>query len=254
MDSQRRDVVEELEALRKVVEELQEERRKRNARRGPMILLAAVTAVTVGTAWAANGNCPNGLPFCFAANAPAIAAEVNTNFAFLREWQEAKTGPLDAGFINTPGLQINGQFITGNTGTGNFHINTLPNQNGKLFLNWHTGNGGVVFGNGAAGQAGAINAAGLLTVNDINVTTAINGRRPQRSYFANCSAANCSVSCGNGGVIRQAWGFHGNNYNNNIGGGWACGSGIEWRGSCIDQTSCTAVTGCGTSSIWIDCW
>ena len=46
-------------------------------------------AATIGSALAANGNCPNGLPFCFSANQPAIAAEVNQNFAQLKEWLEA---------------------------------------------------------------------------------------------------------------------------------------------------------------------
>lgn len=42
-------------------------------------------ALTAGTAaMAAPGDCPNGMPFCFSADAPALAAQVNENFAHLR--------------------------------------------------------------------------------------------------------------------------------------------------------------------------
>lgn len=52
-------------------------------------------ALLIGTAAsAANGACPNGLPFCFAADTPASAEEVNTNFAQLKEWLEGKVGTV----------------------------------------------------------------------------------------------------------------------------------------------------------------
>lgn len=245
MSDENRDIHEELRLLRQQVDELREERRKRTAR-GPALLLAAVTAMTIGAAWAANGNCPNGLPFCFAANSPALATDVNTNFAFLREWIETKSGPLDAGFTTSSGILLNSGIITG--ATGNFHINTLPNAGGKLYLNWHSGNGGVIFGNGAQGQSAAINASG-----DLSITT-VNGKRPQRSLATNCNSANCSVSCDPGYTIREAWGFHGNTWNANVGGPWQCGSAVQWMGACIGLSSCTVVTSCGSSSIWIDCW
>lgn len=247
MDAEQPTVSEELEALRQRVTELENERTRQRARRGPAMLLALVAAAAIGTAWAADGSCPNGLPFCFAANSPARADEVNHNFAYLREWLVNKAGPLDAGVITTPGVQINGQFITGNTGNGNFHINTLPSANGKLYLNWHTGNGGVIFGNGASGQAAAVSATG-----DLSITT-VNGHRPAVPQGFNCANANCTGTC-SAGVIRQAWGFHGNNWNAEVGGGWACGGAVEWMGQCIGNTTCTVTTGCGSSAIWIDCW
>jgi hypothetical protein len=61
-------------------------------------------AATIGSALAANGNCPNGLPFCFTANQPAIAAQVNHDFAQVKEWIETKAGPVtSAGFSTGSG-------------------------------------------------------------------------------------------------------------------------------------------------------
>ncbi|MBL8933062.1 MAG: hypothetical protein JNM69_00825 [Archangium sp.] len=64
-------------------------------------------AVLLGTvASAADGACPNGLPFCFAADTPASASEVNTNFAQLKEWLEAKVGVVGVGVRVQPGATI----------------------------------------------------------------------------------------------------------------------------------------------------
>ncbi|HEY0880004.1 MAG TPA: hypothetical protein VGD87_00675, partial [Archangium sp.] len=117
-----------------------------------------------------------------------------------------------------------------------------------LYLNWHSGTNGVIIGNGASAQAMHLQSNGNLNL------TSINGRRPAVSYGNNCNAGSCYAFCSNGGVVREAWGFHGNSWNANIGGGWACGSGVQWMGACIGQTGCTVSTGCGSSGIWIDCW
>lgn len=83
-------------------------------------------AVFLGTvASAADGACPNGLPFCFAADTPALASEVNTNFAQLKEWLEAKVGAVGVGVRVQPGATITsitpptqatrGLFVSSNT-------------------------------------------------------------------------------------------------------------------------------------------
>ena len=215
--------------------------------------LAVATFAFVGTALAANGNCPNPYPFCFAPDSPAQAAQVNHNFSQILEWLEGKVGTRTSAGVQTSAVTTTGNVdVTNNgrivgTGSGAFHLNTMP-ANGTMYLNWHSGSGGVVVGNGASGAAVTMQSNG-----NVNLTT-VNNRRPAVSVGANCSSGTCSASCSNGGVIREGWGFHGNNWNSNIGGGWACGGGIQWMGACIGQTSCTVSTGCGSSGIWIDCW
>ncbi len=246
-------VLVELEALRTRVFELEATQRARRrtwrrAAMGSVVVLAA----SVGTALAANGNCPNGFPFCFAADQPAVASQVNHNFSQVLEWLEAKTGARATAGVQTPTVTTTGNVNMNNggqligTGTGAFHINTLPAA-GTLYLNWHSGAGGVIVGNGASAPAVTMQSNG-----NVNLTT-VNGRRPAVPYSQNCNASSCSVSCGNGGTIRQAFGFHGFGAGANSG-DWLCGGGLQWLGACIGSASCTVTTGCGSSGLWIDCW
>ncbi len=125
MDSQN-DLTSQLIDLRARLATLEAERaRLRRALKyaGSVGLLAAL----VGTvASAADGACPNGLPFCFASDTPASASEVNTNFAQLKEWVEAKVGLVGSGVRVQPGATITsvtpptqatrGLFVSSNTG------------------------------------------------------------------------------------------------------------------------------------------
>jgi hypothetical protein len=61
-------------------------------------------------AGAANGNCPNGLPYCFAPDTPALASNVNWNFAQLKEWLEQKVGTSGTAAVTmTSTLNVTGQ-------------------------------------------------------------------------------------------------------------------------------------------------
>jgi hypothetical protein len=88
----------ELETLRDRMAAMEERERARSIRlRRSLLFVFLVGAfVSVGSL-AANGNCPNGLPYCFVAGTPALSSQVNTNFAQLKEWLEAKTGAVDGG-------------------------------------------------------------------------------------------------------------------------------------------------------------
>ncbi|MDP2275862.1 MAG: hypothetical protein Q8N23_32270 [Archangium sp.] len=72
----------EVATLRSRLVDLEKAQPRRRLQRGALVGLVALAA---GTAWAASGNCPNGLQYCFVANSPATAAEVNYNFSQLRE-------------------------------------------------------------------------------------------------------------------------------------------------------------------------
>lgn len=70
---------------------------------------AVALAMTLGTvASAASGACPNGYPFCFAADTTASASEVNHNFAQIKEWLEAKAGPVTAAPLTTTRVSADG--------------------------------------------------------------------------------------------------------------------------------------------------
>lgn len=163
LDQDSQQLLAELDALRHRVGELE----RRRARRPVLVAFAVGVALAAGGTFAANGNCPNGLPFCFAANEPARAAQVNHNFAQMKEWMEAKIG--DAG---TPGVQatsvtatnltVNGGRLTGNNAASNFHIDPAG---ARLYLNWFGGNDGLVFGNGAQGQVARLTSGGTMSLN-----------------------------------------------------------------------------------------
>lgn len=249
-------VLAELESLRTRVLELEARQlnRRRTWRRAGLVASLVVVA-SVGTALAADGNCPNNLPFCFGPDQPAQASQVNHNFAQLREWLETKTGTRTVAGIQTPTLTTTGNVNVNSsgqiigTGNGNFHINTMPTT-GTLYLNWHSGSGGVIVGDGAGAAAVTMQSNGNM------ILTTVNGRRPSVSYGNNCTGANasCTQSCLNNGVIRQAYGVHGNRWDAKVGGSWGCGTGVQWMGNCIGQSSCTVTTSCSSAGIWIDCW
>ncbi len=84
---------------------------------------AVVLAVGLGTAWAGggvtpDGACPNGLPKCFVANNPALAADVNYDFDFLRAWLTQKVGTNASSDIATTGLSTTGSVTASGTVSG----------------------------------------------------------------------------------------------------------------------------------------
>jgi hypothetical protein len=87
--------------LERVEAELASTRRRAAlTRRFVLVAIACVaTVLSIGKALAANGNCPNGLPVCFASNTPALASDVNWNFAQLKEWLETKVGPVTSSIV-----------------------------------------------------------------------------------------------------------------------------------------------------------
>jgi hypothetical protein len=123
-----------LNALQARVDQLERARQLMWIRiRRAFVVAGVVIASMGGAAWAATGDCPNGLPFCFAANAPAMAAEVNQNFAQLKEWIEQKAGPTGTSNItNTTqitsplisGTTVSGQTVAGDTVTANISMST----------------------------------------------------------------------------------------------------------------------------------
>ncbi len=247
----------QLKTLRERVARLEAEKVSRRVKR-KWVIVAAVIVVATGTALAADGTCPNGLPFCFAPDVPAEAAQVNHNFSQLREWLVAKVGlPTSAG-ITTSSVSATGtlsgtranfstcganQCLSGNNSSGNFHIDTNT-PGGATYLNYFSGTAGTVFGAGTSTEVGRIDTRGFVA----------GGRRsPSLVVSTSCSTANCSTSCPSGTVVKMAFGLHGlpvNGTSND----WQCGGGLQWLGGCLGGTSCTVTTGCGSSSVYLECW
>ncbi|HEY1087143.1 MAG TPA: hypothetical protein VGE37_05585 [Archangium sp.] len=122
----------------------------REARRRRVLFgLLAVGAVMAPIALAADGNCPNGLPFCFTADSPAQASQVNHNFSQVKEWIENKAGVVSSNGITARDLTVNGDAGVSN----NFLVR-----------------GGATF-NGGATFAGPTTLNGSTTLN----TTTVNG-------------------------------------------------------------------------------
>ena len=180
-----------------------------------------------GGVFAANGNCPNGLPFCFAVDTPAQASQVNHNFMQLKEWLETKVGAVSSGSITATGItatgltvngavQVNGDQTTngrviGTNGSGNFHLDTASTGNQAMYLNWFSGNNGVVFGNGGQSQVGRLDGAGNLAVNGRmnaggsggNVPNQCVLRTANNAYNVGCAAGEIAV--GGGGRCNSLW-------------------------------------------------
>jgi hypothetical protein len=102
----------ELALLRKrlaALEQTQRDSDLQSRRRRNLWAAGAIgLALTAGTvAMAAPGDCPNGMPFCFAPDSPALAAQVNENFAHLRTENSAwVSGPLSSIPLNTGPRQV----------------------------------------------------------------------------------------------------------------------------------------------------
>lgn len=252
-----------LERLQTRIEELEARERRRSR---TLVVIALAVAAAAGTAFAANGTCPNGLPFCFLQDTPAQAGQVNQNFMQLKEWVEAKTGVVsDGGIVNPQGLiatlnsttmttttlnatRVNlpncgsPSCLTGTNAAGNLHIDD-SNATGGTYINWFSG-GATVFGVGGQSEVGRIDSRGFYA----------GGHRTPSVVVTNvCNVASCTINCPAGTVVNMAFGLHGMDFTGN-GGNWACGSGAAFMASCIGKNTCTVATGCGTSSMWAECW
>ncbi len=92
----------ELALLRARLEAVERKEAARSRRAKALGLGALLCVATAG--YAASPVCANGIPFCFQQDEPAIAAELNTNFAQLKAWLEAKVG--GTGTVAAPSRDI----------------------------------------------------------------------------------------------------------------------------------------------------
>ncbi|MBX7098304.1 MAG: hypothetical protein K1X89_11375 [Myxococcaceae bacterium] len=253
----------ELNELRERLSSLETARSARPPRRRALLgVLAAVallgSAVAYGQATCSQTLASLGM-VTFCANNPAVAADVNTNFTALVNLVQAKVGTLSAGATSTQtitaarmnigGPVSSASHITGGNSSGNIHIDGTAN--GNVYLGWYSGKG-TVFGSGSQSEVARIDPSGNLTLSGT-----INSHRPIQVASNSCTGTNssCTATCA-AGVIKTAWGFHGGN-GANTDFGFAqntCGSFVQWKGSCIGQSSCTVSTGCNASSIILECW
>lgn len=235
-------------------------------------LVGALTLVFLNrTAWAA-GSCAQTLPaplVTLCPDEPALASEVNGNFASLATAFANKTGGLSGTGVTTTGdlsgrnLTLSGSedFTAGSTlqairlasasyGMGVQNSTTYFRTGGHF--SWFA-NGTHVAGTVDDPGAGGTRLMRLDNAGNLTVTT-VNGRRPSFVVTNTCSSGTCSASC-SPGVVKSGFGFHGYGFNaTNDSQTGVCGKQYQWMGACIGQATCQVVTGCGSSSIWLDCW
>lgn len=137
--------MQDVSALIARLDQLEAEVRRLRKRRAVATLFAVACLGVVGTALAANGNCPNGLPFCFSANSPALASEVNHNFSQVKEWLEAKVGAVGAPVtvsgattvsttsLSTTSLTTSSISVTGTASTAAVSTGTLSATGASTF-------------------------------------------------------------------------------------------------------------------------
>jgi hypothetical protein len=179
----------------------------------------AIVVGVAGVVSAANGNCPNGLPFCFSPDNPALAGEVNHNFMQLKEWIEAKVGAVgasgvtastvSAGTINATTLLSGAslQVPSGNQGTQlQWNTQTFSVGQTEFINNKGLGSGGFVFFERQFTTSGA--PTRLLDMNTAraNFSGGIGGNGPLCVVHTACVEGNyvaCggTTSCPNGKVM-----------------------------------------------------
>ena len=247
-----------------------------------VVIALTSTVWLVYPAWAA-GMCAQTLPGgmnTMCPNEPAKAAEVNTNFQLLANYLTAKTGALGTNTNLAAGPIVSTGTITANSTIRGKAANTAQG----FELDWNrsvgsgstdlvnykdTGPGGFNFWNGATKIAEINNNGDMIsqyathtyanitnTATIANATiTFVNGRRPVAVVTNNCATGSCSATCPVG-IVKMGWGFHGvngqtTNFDPQAG---VCGKATTWMGACINGTSCTINTACGSSSIYLECW
>lgn len=95
--------LEELRARLATLEQKEHDAARQSRRVRITVAACAIgLALTAGTvAMAAPGDCPNGMPFCFAPDSPALAAQVNEDFAYVRGLNAAWTSRGSSITLNT---------------------------------------------------------------------------------------------------------------------------------------------------------
>ena len=273
------EVSRQLEMMRYARTFARRERRAMNVRLARTTFGVLAVVALSSTVWfvrAANaaGTCAQTLPaplVTFCADQPALASEVNGDIQGVLNFLTNKTGPLSTSAITTSAVtvsgnvtaasgNINGQLVVGSSNSQ--AIDMFGNSYGMGLQTWttyfRTGGGFSWFLNGThvGGNRNDPGAGGttLMSLDGNGLTlTAINGRRPAYTATNRCNTGTCTASCG-AGVVKMAFGFHGFDGTGNDSGDWLCGSGMQWLGHCIGSNTCTVTTGCGSSSLLLECW
>jgi hypothetical protein len=216
-----------------VLKELQELRYRlaqveRRPRTRPWMIAGAVAGVMVAFNALGSMVCPNGIPYCFNANEPALASEVNADFAALKTWLEAKVGATGA--LASPSPDITTRNINAGVITANMDDALAYSPPYSTWGTYATGAGGativndnatanykalVIQGNNSAGGTHKIkmlddvDVNGVVTANGYDVTCA--GGRSGYHYAFCCrmDIRTGYAQCKNG--TNQNWaGWDGN--------------------------------------------
>jgi hypothetical protein len=181
-------------------------RRKRTAMRFGLVAVGLAALLGSGAAVAANGNCPNNLPFCFVADQPALASQVNHNFSQLKEWLEQKVGAVGTATVTVSTLSVGGGLsVTGASGAirvqsgGTSNVSTASGK--AFFLSSNMGDGQAANGGFEIRQDNLTQGVGI----GFNTVYAAGSNPDQPLYLKGRGASPVSV-VGNFEVSANTWG------------------------------------------------
>lgn len=129
--------------------------------RNAAVAVVVVCLLLVGRALAADGSCPNGLPFCFVEDTPVLASQVNHDFAQLKEWIEAKVGTVGTGVNISGPATITGALTAGSVSTGGSVSAASVTTSGAATIGGSASVGGGLTVTGNVAATGTVFGSGL---------------------------------------------------------------------------------------------
>lgn len=238
----RSDVAVELESLRSRLESLEEERRvtRRRLRTGAVVASFAV-AFSAGVVGAATGNCPNALPVCFTADTPAIASEVNLNFAQLHEWMAQKVGTVGTADVTHTGTEsfsgASRQLLFLNNTTNGMGVQTgaVYSRTTDGFAWFKNGShNDARFNNGGGSTLATLDSSGLAVPTTVSANSVVgNGVSSNGNIYAAgdiSAGGNSTPAAGDSAAVDRNTCSNINSDTYCPGGTFACG--LRWSHTC----------------------
>jgi hypothetical protein len=176
-------------------------------------LLSALVAAADPTAAVPCDGRFSTLLYCFAADTPARADQVNHNFAVLAQWVEQKVGVVNAdpsaSTTGTGGLAVIGSATGANLSIDGDEIDARQNGVASALTLQRGGAGNVLIGGAGPDVTAKLQVAGSLsaqvvTTNLLSVGNGTGFRRIQAGTYGNCAVPN---SAGSNAVVTFPMAF-----------------------------------------------
>lgn len=187
--------------LERLEEELAVTRRRAALQRRIAFGAVAVAAfvLTLGKALAApSGMCPNGMQYCFAADTPAKAFDVNYDLSQLKDWLETKVGSVSSSAVSASSVTVSGAA----TVNGGLSVSNGENLSGNLSVNGATTSSGLITANGGVNVNGNLSVSGAFIFSGYQVACAYGQSGYMFPFCCRINIRNGQTSC----RIANNWG------------------------------------------------